>query len=526
MTAAEALAWALVHFLWQGAALAALCWLALRLLRSAEARYVSACAVLCLMAAAPAVTMLALLDTAPAASSIAAPMPGWRGTLPGELDISWTALLMTWLPAAWATGAALLLARSAIAWWLARERTLAQLRPAATTLRHTVDDLGRRMHVGRLVEVFESATASTPQVFGWLRPILLLPAAAIAGLTPQQIEAVIAHELAHVRRHDYLVNLLQTVVESLLYYHPAVWWVSSRIRTEREFCCDEAAVALCGDRVLYSRALLQLEESRVEFAMAAGNGLKDRIGRILGMKERNNLMAPALALCAALILGSGLLWAQKAPAAPAPPAAPAAPAPPDTVVVDGKTYKRKLAVAPPAQPLPPHAPRAPLAPAAPAASADEIRALERKIQELEKQLQQLATRRQELQQQAAGSGDKAKQFELQQREMQKAIQQIERQVSAEAKIAERAEAKAKVAQLLFRQEQEKELQRRIKYADERFAEQGKRGSETDRGKVYLKHGPPDEIEVHPEQKKESWRYRGGMTFRFENNKLVMFGSVI
>lgn len=525
MTAAEALAWALVHFLWQGAALAALCWLALRLLRSAEARYVSACAVLCLMAAAPAVTMLALLDPAPAASSIAAPMPGWRGTLPGELDISWTALLMTWLPAAWATGAALLLARSAIAWWLARERTLAQLRPAATTLRHTVDDLGRRMHVGRLVEVFESATASTPQVFGWLRPILLIPAA-IAGLTPQQLEAVIAHELAHIRRHDYLVNLLQTVVESLLYYHPAVWWVSSRIRTERELCCDEAAVQVCGDRVLYSRALLQLEETRFDFAMAAGASLKDRVGRILGMKERNNLMAPALALSAALIVGGSLVWAQQKPAPPAPPAVPAPAAMPDTVVVDGKTYKRKLAVAPPAQPVAPHAPKAPAPPAAPATPADEIRALDQQMRTLERQLQQLAERRQQLQRQAGVAGDQARQLEQEKQRLQKTMREMERQAAAEDQRAQRAEAYAKLQQLQASQNLEKETQRRIRYADERFAEEGRRGSETDRGKVYLKYGPPDEIETHPSEGKDAWLYRSGPIIRFEKGKLVSIDAAI
>ena len=91
-----------------------------------------------------------------------------------------------------------------------------------------------------------------PTVIGWLRPVVLMPASALSGMGPQQLEAILAHELAHIRRHDYLVNLLQTVVETLLFYHPAVWWLSGRIRVERENCCDDLAVSLCGDPYAYA----------------------------------------------------------------------------------------------------------------------------------------------------------------------------------------------------------------------------------------------------------------------------------
>src|SRR4029434_68939 len=97
--------------------------------------------------------------------------------------------------------------------------------------------------------------AAVHSAVGRLRPVLLLPAASLAGLTPQQLEAVLAHELAHIRRHDYLGNVFQTLVEALLFYHPAVWWPSARIRYERELCCDDLAVEVCGDPVCYERAL-------------------------------------------------------------------------------------------------------------------------------------------------------------------------------------------------------------------------------------------------------------------------------
>ena len=99
------------------------------------------------------------------------------------------------------------------------------------------------------------------------------------------MRAILAHELAHIHRHDYLVNLLQTVVETLLFYHPAVWWISRRIRHEREVCCDDMAVALCGDGLAYARALAALEEERSAMpalgVAARGGSLSERIRRIL-----------------------------------------------------------------------------------------------------------------------------------------------------------------------------------------------------------------------------------------------------
>ena len=148
-------------------------------------------------------------------------------------------------------------------------------------------DLTRRMRVSRPVRLLESAAVRVPTLVGCLRPVILLPASVLTGLAPEQIEALLAHELAHVRRWDYLVNLLQIMAETLLFYHPAVWWISRRIRAEREQCCDDVVVATCGDRVVYARALAALEESRAIPApalAARGGRLLARIRRILTME--------------------------------------------------------------------------------------------------------------------------------------------------------------------------------------------------------------------------------------------------
>jgi uncharacterized protein (TIGR03435 family) len=131
-----------------------------------------------------------------------------------------------------------------------------------------------------------SALVQVPTVVGWLRPVVLVPVGALGGLPAEHLEALLLHELAHIRRHDYLINILQSVAESLLFYHPAVWWVSGHIREERELCCDDLAVSINGDALTYARALAQLEAYRPAHLSAAiaanGGSLADRIARLLG----------------------------------------------------------------------------------------------------------------------------------------------------------------------------------------------------------------------------------------------------
>ena len=154
-------------------------------------------------------------------------------------------------------------------------------------------------------------------VVGWWRPVILLPATAVTGLPSDQLALILGHELAHIRRHDYLVNLVQSVIETVLFYHPAVWWISSRIREERENCCDDRAVSLCGDRLEYARALAALEQMRVgawSLAPSANGGtLLARIRRILGVAPDDDPRARGLAgtvtLTTLAFLGLGLFIA-------------------------------------------------------------------------------------------------------------------------------------------------------------------------------------------------------------------------
>ena len=292
MTAiAHALNAALLDFVWQGLLTAFLLWAALFVLknRSPRARYAASCAALALMAALPVVTAClvysvpAATGQTPSARVSLEPPAAIRHSTAGSL--AWGNSLADWALPIWSCGVLLFALRLV---WASRQISALrrQAKPAEGPVGAMVADLQRRMKLAPPVRVTISAVADCPSVVGWIKPVVLLPAATIAGLTPQQLEAVLAHELAHILRYDYVVNMLQTVVETLLFYHPAVWWASARIRQERELCCDDLAVDSCGDALAYARALTRLERLRTatpRLALSgAGGPLLYRIQRLAG----------------------------------------------------------------------------------------------------------------------------------------------------------------------------------------------------------------------------------------------------
>lgn len=292
-----AVGWTLVHFLWQGALIGAAVAVALSLLgdRRAEARYAACIMGLVLMVLAPPLTLIVMLrlPAEPAAlpgllldaSSIVAG-PSRLGGLTERL-----AEMMPPLAVAWLIGVALLQARLVLQWSNAQRLTRRGTGPAPRLCRNAVGELSARLGIRRTVRVLESTIATVPMLIGWLKPVILVPLGMTTGLTPAQVRAVLAHELAHVRRHDYLVNLVQVVLESLLFYHPAVWWLSHRLRIEREYCCDDVAVAVGGGALLYAQALSELDAIRSDNdfgpALAStGGSLMHRIQRLLGVPAR------------------------------------------------------------------------------------------------------------------------------------------------------------------------------------------------------------------------------------------------
>ncbi len=317
--AVQATTQALVHFLWQGTLVGILTGWVLTLLekRKASARYAVGIGALFLMAVLPVFTALRLAETAgdPVLMAVAAPRPGAEqaaiavpkspgGEAAVEAAQTFGGSLLPWFFGSWLAGVALLSLYHLVGWRWAR-RLSRNGEPVGEAMAALARDLCRKLRIGRAVALLESSAVSVPTVVGWLRPVVLVPASTLTGLSPRQLEAILAHELAHIRRHDYLINLFQTAIETLLFYHPAVWWISAQVRRERENCCDDLAVAVCGDRLGYARALVDLEglRSAPHLALAASGGsLTDRVRRLVGAPGQRSRRPWAAGLLALALL--------------------------------------------------------------------------------------------------------------------------------------------------------------------------------------------------------------------------------
>jgi uncharacterized protein (TIGR03435 family) len=307
--------WTLVHFLWQGAAIGVIAVVLLWVLRdrSPQTRYAVACAALVAMLAAPPITAGVLSSwirrTAPAVPAAAVGAPADANAIPDAASIITNLVAArsvsstdvaaasgrAWLPLIvllWLAGVAALLLRLLGGWWRIHRLHRASRVAAPSMWTDAAARLAATLGLSHRVHVVDSTLVDTPTVIGWMKPVILLPVAALAGLSPSQVEAILAHELAHIRRHDFPVNLLQIFAETILFYHPAVWWLSARIRAERELCCDGIALSVCGDAVSYAEALVELESRRSvapshphsRLAVAATGGtLMTRVRRLLGV---------------------------------------------------------------------------------------------------------------------------------------------------------------------------------------------------------------------------------------------------
>lgn len=366
------LGWTLLHTLWQGALAALLGAAGLAALRRspAGARYLVLCAALSTLTLAPCLTagLLAHRGTTaaahwnsavqvasanavdrpieyppserqfaalPAAGPLSSPsaMPTSHTTLSPNAGsgvalsvlFEWLApygieRALPWLVLAWLAGVLMLAARLVGGYLHADRLRRGHTSAAGAEWEARLIRLARRMRVRCSVHLLESGYVQVPAVLGWLKPVILVPVGFLAGIPAWQVELLLAHELAHIRRYDYAVNIVQTVVETLLFYHPAVWWLSRQIRREREHCCDELVLATFENPLSYARALADLKEHRMTALAlgAAGSPLLGRIRRILnrdggpagaGAARAARWLAGPLALAATLALALPVYFA-------------------------------------------------------------------------------------------------------------------------------------------------------------------------------------------------------------------------
>ncbi len=500
---ATAVGWTLVHSLWEGAMVAVALAAALRMTRSAQARYTASCAALVVLVAGFAFTLAREMPAARTHPALLAKpggkIPGRPGGDAGEADATAPPDGMgylPWLAPLWMAGVLGFQVRGVAAWMGARRLRGTGVCAAPGMWRARLDQLAQRVRISRQVMLLESCLAEVPVVIGYLRPAILVPVGLLAGLPAGQVEAILLHELAHIRRHDYLVNLLQMFVEGLLFYHPAVWWISAVIRAERENCCDDVVVATQGDAYAYASALAALEERRTvagEAVLAStGGSLVKRVRRLLAQPEGPRAgLTPVFSavILTVTLVGAMAAWQttpQTKPVDSAPPqAAPSA------------------AVAVPV--------------AAPAVAPVEIAQVQ----------PPRAVRTQEPQ---SDSGPITPYRKWLSEDVAYIITDQER--AAFKGLQSDAEREHFIEQFWLRRdptpdtpenEFKEEHYRRIAYANQHFASRIP-GWKTDRGRIYITYGPPDEIDSHPSGGKyerpagegggttstvpfEQWRYR-------------------
>ncbi len=333
----DRLGWTLIHFIWQGAGIALFYGAARKLFprpEAAQGRYLLACSALVVMMAAPILTYVRMnsphaseLHVSPVviASAVRVPLPEQPfQTVPTAPAPTWRGDFMPGLVVAWFGGVIFLSLRLVVGVRSAVRLRSYAVRPAPREWQDRLDRLRDRLGITRVVSLCVSGTMKIPVVIGWLRPVVLIPAGALSGLPSEWIEAFLAHELAHVRRGDYAMNIMQKIAEGLLFYHPAVWWISREIREERELCCDDIALGVQSDRIEYARMLAGFaaghpNQSSPVLALTGGS-LRRRIARLLGQTSSeprdpagSGVLAGALLLASFGALG---LWAQTAESRP------------------------------------------------------------------------------------------------------------------------------------------------------------------------------------------------------------------
>ncbi len=317
----------LLHALWEDALIGLVVWAGLALLRRDDARfrYRWASSGLAAMVLVPWMTFLAL------ASSGAGSIPMQREDLtiwasPVQVQATLVSArfygVLPWLAILWVAGSAIRLLRLGGGLWWLDHIYLKQSRPAPESWNARFRVLAQRMGVSRGARLLVSDRARSPLAMGWLKPVVILPASALLALSPESLEAVLAHELAHLRRGDYLANLLQTLAEALLFFHPAAWWLSRQIREIREHCCDDAAAALLGDPMplaegLAALAALRRPPSDPEPALAAARGtLMHRITRLFQPRPAHvsSLRGITFLIAGVTLFGATALAARQPPA--------------------------------------------------------------------------------------------------------------------------------------------------------------------------------------------------------------------
>jgi beta-lactamase regulating signal transducer with metallopeptidase domain len=323
----QSVGWTLIHFVWQGVVLAGVLAALLPMCRSASTRHNLSLATVVLMTAMPAMTFLFLRNMAMTIAQtllLSTSSFHWNGLLANRDLVSAISAVASpaqevlsesrikWLVVVWFVGVVLLLLRTAASWHAMNKLWKRATVPLSADVLSRCHDLQKRLGITWAIRFFQSAYVSTPAVLGWLRPTVLVPVHVVAELPPRQLDALVAHELEHIRCFDSFSNILLIITETFLFFHPGVWWVAHRVRVERERRCDDLAVSINGDPATYIEAMTSLEKwraNRVPILAAAAGNLKNRAARLIKCPQRQDPRILQYSLASALFVAGYLVLA-------------------------------------------------------------------------------------------------------------------------------------------------------------------------------------------------------------------------
>jgi beta-lactamase regulating signal transducer with metallopeptidase domain len=296
---AEALTFTLLHSLWQGLVILLLLKSGLALIPQQRSvlRYGTTAVSLVILLATTILTFFVIYDPVvvkPGASAAVVFAGSQNATINEPVTTQLSAAIAQYrdyILLAWAIGCAFFMMRLS-AGYLYLQNIKRTSVPVLNEWKGRIEILSRKLRLTTTVVLAESARVYTPLVIGFVKPFIVLPAGLISGLNAEQVEAILMHELMHIRRNDFLLNLFQSLLEALLFFNPFVWMISSILRTEREHCCDDAVIINGANTKAYVKALAALEESRSTSTLAlsfAGNKnqLLERIKRIMEKSVKN-----------------------------------------------------------------------------------------------------------------------------------------------------------------------------------------------------------------------------------------------
>ena len=322
---AEALGWTILHSLWQATLIGAVLMLILQLMKNSNAsqRYLISLSSLFAILLMAGITFFTIYQPATALVASAEVVTWFEMPTFQETEKTWQDYLtiaMSFVTAyspqislVWLLGVTFLSIHFLFSLLYVHQLKTYKVKPVSVEWERRLNAIAEKIKINRQIKLVESALVVVPTVVGWLKPVILFPLGMLVSLPTYQIESILAHELAHIRRNDFFINILQSIVEILFFYHPAVWYISKHIENERENCCDDIAITTIGDSLTYIKALTNLanmKTTNLSPALAVTGRKGSLFQRVSRIAQNTNLVKKHTVspkLTAAMIVIMGLL---------------------------------------------------------------------------------------------------------------------------------------------------------------------------------------------------------------------------